>query len=153
MATLPDVVVKDPGLPGLTAFISSRMSLPAVRVIVLKGAGDKAFVSGADISQFEKARSSDEANAHYDRISDLASKALADHLKMAQIGGASRRLESRERHHFALRPISVGDTTVNLPRHTSLPRPPGGVRATFSSSSPGGLGERSAIGWQPCRCP
>jgi len=28
---------------------------PAVRVIVLKGAGDKAFVSGADISQFEKA--------------------------------------------------------------------------------------------------
>src|SRR5262245_46957549 len=27
---------------------------PAVRVVVLVGAGDKAFVSGADISQFEK---------------------------------------------------------------------------------------------------
>jgi|HubBroStandDraft_1064217.scaffolds.fasta_scaffold10660_3 enoyl-CoA hydratase len=51
---------------------------PAVRVIVLKGAGDKAFVSGADISQFEKARSSEAANAHYDRISDLAGKALAE---------------------------------------------------------------------------
>jgi enoyl-CoA hydratase len=51
---------------------------PAVRVIVLKGAGDKAFVSGADISQFEKARSSEADNAHYDRISDLAGKALAD---------------------------------------------------------------------------
>ena len=43
---------------------------PAVRVIVLKGAGEQAFVSGADISQFEKARSSAESNAHYDRISE-----------------------------------------------------------------------------------
>jgi enoyl-CoA hydratase len=51
---------------------------PLIRVIVLKGAGDKAFVSGADISQFEKARSSEEANAYYDRISELASKALAE---------------------------------------------------------------------------
>src|SRR5271165_2863068 len=51
---------------------------PAVRVIVLKGAGDKAFVSGADISQFEKARSSEESNAYYDRMSERASKALAE---------------------------------------------------------------------------
>src|ERR1700709_2537530 len=51
---------------------------PAVRVIVLKGAGDLAFVSGADISQFEKARSTEASNADYDRISELASKALAE---------------------------------------------------------------------------
>jgi enoyl-CoA hydratase len=51
---------------------------PAVRVIVLKGAGDKAFVSGADISQFEQARASAEANEHYDRISEFAGKALAE---------------------------------------------------------------------------
>jgi enoyl-CoA hydratase len=51
---------------------------PAVRVIVLKGAGEKAFVSGADISQFEKARSTEDGNAHYDRVSELASNALAD---------------------------------------------------------------------------
>jgi len=51
---------------------------PAVRVVVLKGAGDLAFVSGADISQFEKARSTEAANADYDRISELASKALAE---------------------------------------------------------------------------
>ena len=50
---------------------------PAVRVIVLKGAGNKAFVSGADISQFEQARSSEQANAHYDRVSEQASLALA----------------------------------------------------------------------------
>jgi enoyl-CoA hydratase len=51
---------------------------PAVRVIVLKGAGDKAFVSGADISQFEKARSSAESNVQYDRVSEAAGKALAE---------------------------------------------------------------------------
>jgi enoyl-CoA hydratase len=51
---------------------------PSVRVIVLKGAGDKAFVSGADISQFEKARSSEAGNAHYDHVSERASKALAE---------------------------------------------------------------------------
>jgi len=50
---------------------------PAVRVIVLKGAGDQAFVSGADISQFEKARASRESNAHYDEISGEAGRRLA----------------------------------------------------------------------------
>ncbi len=49
---------------------------PAVRVIVLKGAGDQAFVSGADISQFETARSSEESNALYDRISGAAQERL-----------------------------------------------------------------------------
>jgi enoyl-CoA hydratase/carnithine racemase len=51
---------------------------PAVRVIVLRGAGDKAFVSGADISQFENLRASREANAHYDRTTERADKALVD---------------------------------------------------------------------------
>ncbi|MDJ0387475.1 enoyl-CoA hydratase [Roseomonas sp. E05] len=38
---------------------------PEVRVIVLSGAGGKAFVSGADISKFESERSSAEAVAAY----------------------------------------------------------------------------------------
>jgi enoyl-CoA hydratase len=50
---------------------------PAVRVVVLKGAGDQAFVSGADISQFEKARSSPEGNAHYDAVSGAAGQRLS----------------------------------------------------------------------------
>lgn len=49
---------------------------PAVRVIVLKGAGDQAFVSGADISQFEKVRSSQESNALYEKVSGAASRRL-----------------------------------------------------------------------------
>jgi enoyl-CoA hydratase/carnithine racemase len=51
---------------------------PAVRVIVLRGAGDKAFVSGADISQFEKQRSSPETVAKYDAVSGHAQKLLTD---------------------------------------------------------------------------
>ena len=50
---------------------------PAVRVIVLRGVGDKAFVSGADISQFEEQRASAEATARYDRIADEAGARLA----------------------------------------------------------------------------
>jgi enoyl-CoA hydratase len=49
---------------------------PAVRVIVLKGAGDQAFVSGADISQFETVRASQESNAQYEAISGEASRRL-----------------------------------------------------------------------------
>jgi enoyl-CoA hydratase len=51
---------------------------PEVRVIVLKGAGDKAFVSGADISQFEKQRSSPETIAEYDRIAEAAGTRLQE---------------------------------------------------------------------------
>ncbi len=36
-----------------------------VRVLVLSGAGGKAFVSGADISKFEKERGSKDATVHY----------------------------------------------------------------------------------------
>ena len=40
---------------------------PEVRLIVITGEGEKAFISGADISQFEKARGSAEAQAVYNR--------------------------------------------------------------------------------------
>src|ERR1700758_1029127 len=43
---------------------------PQARVVVLVGAGDKAFVSGADISQFEKSRHNAEAAEQYSKRSD-----------------------------------------------------------------------------------
>ena len=49
----------------------------AIRVVVLTGAGDKAFISGADISQFEKERSSAEAVKRYEEIGERAQAALA----------------------------------------------------------------------------
>ena len=51
---------------------------PAVRVVILKGAGEKAFVAGADISQFKEKRSSPEAVKTYNAASDAASKALQE---------------------------------------------------------------------------
>jgi enoyl-CoA hydratase/carnithine racemase len=48
----------------------------AIRVIVLKGAGEKAFVSGADISEFEEKRSSPETTRAYNATSQKATKAL-----------------------------------------------------------------------------
>ena len=50
---------------------------PNIRVVVLAGAGDKAFISGADISQFEKQRSSKEAVQRYEDISEAAQAKLA----------------------------------------------------------------------------
>jgi enoyl-CoA hydratase/carnithine racemase len=47
-----------------------------VRVVVLAGAGGKAFVSGADISQFESERSSKEAVQRYEAIAEAAQARL-----------------------------------------------------------------------------
>ena len=50
---------------------------PEVRVIVLAGDGDSAFISGADISQFEKQRGTADAQAVYNAAIDLAHSAPA----------------------------------------------------------------------------
>ena len=42
----------------------------AIRVIVLSGAGDKAFVSGGDISKFEQARATREQVENYNKTGD-----------------------------------------------------------------------------------
>jgi len=42
---------------------------PEVRVIVMRGAGDKAFVSGSDISEFAKRRATPEQREIYDALS------------------------------------------------------------------------------------
>src|SRR6202165_3677950 len=49
---------------------------PDVRVVVLTGAGGKAFVSGADVSKFESERSSKEAVDRYNVAVDKANTAV-----------------------------------------------------------------------------
>ena len=49
-----------------------------IRVAVMAGAGEKAFVSGADISEFEKHRSTADAEEEYNRISSSAQRILKD---------------------------------------------------------------------------
>ena len=44
-----------------------------VRVVVVRGAGERAFISGADISEFEKNRSSEESRRIFDEKGKIAS--------------------------------------------------------------------------------
>jgi enoyl-CoA hydratase/carnithine racemase len=57
----------------LTAFARD----PEVRVVVVTGAGGKAFVSGADISEFETRRSTPEKIAEYGAVSRRVGEAFA----------------------------------------------------------------------------
>lgn len=48
----------------------------AIRVVVMRGAGGKAFVSGADISEFDAHRASAEQKRHYAAINARGNRAL-----------------------------------------------------------------------------
>ncbi len=61
-------------LPGLLGALQADRD---VRVVVLTGAGDKAFASGADISEFAERRTSPTARAEYDRGQEAIYGALA----------------------------------------------------------------------------
>jgi len=60
----------------IPAVLAAFEADPDIRAIVFKGAGDKAFVAGADISQFEELRANREANDVYSSESAAATKAM-----------------------------------------------------------------------------
>ena len=66
---------------GLGFALTELRDHPDVRVVILVGAGDKAFVSGADISQFEQTRHNAEASEEYSRRSAAQRALLADYPK------------------------------------------------------------------------
>jgi len=74
---------------GLPVVLEDFMADDAVRVIVVGGAGGKAFCAGADISQFEKNRASEDAVTLYNKTVEIASNALANSAKptIAKIEG------------------------------------------------------------------
>ena len=59
---------------GLHALCERLDTDPDVRVIVLRGAGDKAFVSGTDIRQFQSFRTRDDALGYEARISRVLNR-------------------------------------------------------------------------------
>jgi enoyl-CoA hydratase len=59
-------------LPGV---LEALQADDEVRVVVVTGAGDKAFVSGADISEFAQQRTSPADRAEYDRAQDAVVRA------------------------------------------------------------------------------
>jgi enoyl-CoA hydratase len=66
---------------GVTRILDDFEGDEAVRVIVVSGAGGRAFVSGADISEFKERRASEEAAAAYAKISEGARLRLQESAK------------------------------------------------------------------------
>lgn len=62
---------------GIGDILESFAADDRVRVIIMRGAGGKAFVSGADISEFDTKRSSAEQKRSYGRIAGRATRWLA----------------------------------------------------------------------------
>lgn len=62
-------------LPGLVAQVAEDNDL---RVLLIRGAGEEAFISGADISQFGTVRSDAATTVEYDRASGQALASLAN---------------------------------------------------------------------------
>ena len=60
---------------GVTDAVKAGEADDDVRVMVVRGAGEKSFTAGADISEFETARSGDAAK-EYDRINDTCYQTL-----------------------------------------------------------------------------
>lgn len=61
---------------GIPPIIERFAQDPQVRVIVVAGQGQEAFCAGADISEFDANRASDQAAAAYDRATDSAVQSL-----------------------------------------------------------------------------
>lgn len=61
---------------GVAGALDAFAADDGVRVVVMRGAGGKAFVSGADISQFEDQRGNAEQAAAYEAIADRGKAAL-----------------------------------------------------------------------------
>lgn len=62
---------------GMVEILEDFAADDSVRCVVLSGAGDKAFVSGADISQFDKQRSNADAQQEYNRLTTAGREKLA----------------------------------------------------------------------------
>ncbi len=73
----------------LAQVLKDMARVESVRLVVLEGAGDRAFVSGADISEFETLRSNREKQQAYENAFDEAQSALAGFEKpvLAKIRG------------------------------------------------------------------
>src|SRR4249920_1520331 len=62
----------------LPVVLDAYVKDPEVRAIVFRGAGEKAFSAGADISQFKEKRSGAEATKVYNAAADAANQALRE---------------------------------------------------------------------------
>ncbi len=74
---------------GITAVLAAFAANEAIRAVIVTGAGGKAFVSGADLSEFGAKRDTPDANAAYTAVSGKARRDLVSFPKplIAMIDG------------------------------------------------------------------
>ena len=70
-----------PPCQGLPALLDQAESDERVRLVVFSGAGDRAFISGADISQFEDLRAAKEAVKRYEQTAESALQSIYEFAK------------------------------------------------------------------------
>lgn len=133
---------------GLPAALEAFDRDPAIRVIVLEGDGDKAFVSGSDISQFETQRTGPEAQERYNRAVEEAhlaagrcSKPVIAKIKGICIGGGIglaascdvRLCADNARFRIPAARIGIGYPTAGLARLLPLIGPQNAMEILFSA--------------------
>ena len=100
----------------ISEIIGAFESDETVRVVVMKGAGGKAFVSGADISEFDKIRSNAAQEESYGKVSARGGQALATMTKplIANIQGYCIGGGLATALHADIR-IATPDSTFGIP--------------------------------------
>ena len=105
--------------------------MTAVRVVVLSGAGDKAFVSGADISKFESERAGAEAVAHYNATT---ARLLSEAHGLPQADDRRDHRQLRRRRRGARGVLRPADLRRRARASRSRPRSSGSATASPGSS-------------------
>lgn len=133
---------------GLPAAIGAFDADPAIRVVVLEGDGDRAFVSGSDISQFEKQRTGPDATERYNRAVEEAhlaagrcSKPVIAKIKGICIGGGIglaascdvRLCADDARFRIPAARIGIGYPTAGIARLLPLLGPQATMEILFSA--------------------
>ncbi|MDP6786228.1 MAG: enoyl-CoA hydratase [Rhodospirillales bacterium] len=146
---------------GLGDALEALADDPAVRVVILSGAGDKAFSAGADISEFKTLRSTPEGRAAYDqamrrafdRLSNLPKFTIAMIHGFCVGGGAEVAMDcdvmiASEEARFAITPARLG-LGYSAPDVERLVRRVGAHRAKeiLATGNMFGAAEALAMGW------
>ena len=107
----------------LPALVARAEADADTRVIVVEGAGDKAFSAGADISQFGEQRSAGEAARAYEAAVRVGLDALAGAQKPTVGSHPRSRLRRRPRARHVLRPEACVDgRALSHPRRAARHR-------------------------------